>query len=214
MSRFLPLTDLLYFRDFQQRRKRKRLHVHIYIYTNTRFPTLKTPGKIEATAEDANAIARASDGKREFGFPNELRLHGPEECVGILIKHQSGTTRMIEIVSSTTGRRGESLRTSVEDPVFPARIRSRSGRTDTPSLPSRRPADPSRLSFADNKLHSVALCHPPADSLRVYLVVSFLHDFFVVGPAMSLLLFNPCDITFSFYVSTKYEFFTAMSTVI
>lgn len=28
-------------------------------------------------------------GKKEFGFPNELRLYGSEECVGILIKHQS-----------------------------------------------------------------------------------------------------------------------------
>lgn len=61
----------------------------------------------EARGEDAEtARHRADDGKR-VRFPNELRLHGPEECVGILIKHQSYTTGMIEIVSSTAAPRAE-----------------------------------------------------------------------------------------------------------
>lgn len=191
MSRFLPLTDLLYFRDSQttETKENRCTCTYTQVYTRrTRLRRLRRREKIEATTQDANAIARANDGKREFGFPNELRLYGPEECVGILIKHQSGTTRMIEIVSSTTGAAEKSLRTSVEDP-FPARIRSRSGRTDTRPLPScaTKPIPHDCLSRTTNYI-PCALCHPPADSLRVYFVVSFLHGFFIVRLAMS----SPC----------------------
>lgn len=153
------------------------MHTSTRVQVRLRALKTQTPGKIEATTQDANVIARANNGKREFGFPNELRLYGPEECVGILIKHQSGTTRMIEIVSSTTGAAEKAFVLPIRfqpgfvlDPLGRIRLLFRLAR----------PADPSRLSYADNKLHSVChiCCRLSAHSLQMYLAVSFLHDFF------------------------------------
>ena len=40
-------------------------------------------------AKDVGRNRESEQWEKEFGFPNELRLYGPEECVGIPIKHQS-----------------------------------------------------------------------------------------------------------------------------
>lgn len=212
MSGFLPLTDL-YFRDSQttETKENRCTCTYTQVYTRrTRLRCLRRREKIEATTQDANAIARANDGKREFGFPNELRLYGPEECVGILIKHQSGTTRMIEIVSSTTGAAEKSLRTSVEDP-FPARIRSRSGRTDTRPFPFCATSRSLTIVFRGQQItfrvrYVIRPLILSACRLRRLIPSRFLHS--SARNVESLLLFNPCNIAFSFYVSTKYMSFS------
>lgn len=133
---------------------------------------------------------------------NELR---PEECVGILVKHQSGTTRMIEIVSSTTGAAEKALVLPSEDP-FPGFVPDPLGRILLFRLA--RPAHLSRLSYADNKLHSVSCVVCPRVLCRL-IPSRFLHS--SARKIWSLLFFDPRDVAFSFKCLQRYEFLIATS---
>lgn len=91
--------------------------------------------------------------EKEFpGFPNELRLHGPEECVGILIKHQSYDGNDWNCFLDHR-RRGESPRTS----AGPVSTRIRLDPSPRTCALFRFPRSILRLSSADNKLHSDAM---------------------------------------------------------
>lgn len=122
---------------------------------------------------------------------------------------------MIEIVSSTTGAAEKALVLPSED-LFPARIRSRSARTDTPSLPSRATGRSLTIVLRGQQITFRELCRSSTDALRVYFAVSFLYDFFIVWLVGSSLRFSSI-LVMSRLVSSVYkvyDFLIATSIVV
>lgn len=159
VPRFLSLADSLYFRDSQTTQRRKRMGC-IHAHTT---PCLRCRKK----ARQCNGKRRRQESrewatKKEFGFPNELRLRGPEECVGILIKHQSYDENDWNCFLDHR-RRGESSHTSA-GPVS-TRIRLDPSPWTRALFHLLRPIP--RLSSADNKLHSDAMSSAHWFSRRV-----------------------------------------------